>query len=93
MTCNDCKNRRNCHYWCKDTIFMKYGCSSFESKYKTHHVKKHGLLCEQFGSTHEVIIYDGFGAVLYHQYCEKRKSRFALRKILNNYLREKENER
>ena len=95
MTCKDCKKNNICfgHYDENDkSINVVDICSCFESKHKTRYVSKHGYHAMQLGQTFDVIIYNNIGAVLYSKKCSHKISRFALRKILDKYLRKKEND-
>ena len=94
MTCKDCKNRRNCTDGHKSYRLNKDGdswanwCDDFVTRHKAKKIHKDGFIVTQSGyNWHIMIIDEKTNKMLLHAACTKRKSKRALKKMIDFYTK------
>ncbi len=94
MTCKDCKRRFHCTETNKSYKYSKDGdswanwCDDFLSRHKSIWVEKDGYTAYQSGTNYHISITDNMrDQMVLHAICTKRKSKRALRKMIDFYTK------
>lgn len=92
MTCKDCKNRRHCNSVLKSYVYGEdrdswaNWCDDFVTRHKSKKIHKDGFIVTQSGYNWHIMIADEKNKkVLLHASCTKRKSKRALKKMIDFY--------
>lgn len=95
MTCKDCKNRRICtddhksYHLSNDGDSWANWCDEFISRHKPISVEKDGYTAYQNGTNYHITITENLSdQMVLHAACNKRVSKRALRRMIDQYSAE-----